>query len=171
MQPKFCNKCGNPLSPGDKHCRKCGAPVKIRSDRNNSGVNTAGRNAASAVNIPKNTASIPSFEEVASRFNNQAKQSQQPDTDYGNPEGTVLLAGPTPGARRENESRKAAIMLSLDELLRGCTKVVDFGTGDRYELNIPAGLSPGNRIIVKDTGIKDPDTGDECEFDLTIIMN
>lgn len=157
MQAKFCSKCGNNLKEGDKFCRKCGAPIKTIGEVSQSPT------AASQVN-----ANIPSYKEVEKRFNN-LNNSNQDESAY-NPEGTVLLAGPSTTSGREGTVKKAQITLSLEEMLSGCSKVVDFGTGKRYEILIPSGLSPGDKIIVKNTGIVDPDMGGQCDIELTAMI-
>ena len=63
--------------------------------------------------------------------------------------------------------KRGNLTLSFEEMLRGCTKVIDFGTGKRFEIVIPTGLSPGDVIKVEGTGIIDPDSGNECEIELT----
>ena len=152
MQPKFCTKCGNPLKGGDKFCRRCGAPVKktgLSSDFDSANNN----------NSPYYSQSRDMFGQYDLSQNNR-----------DNPEGTVLLGGVSSSIRRKESCRKAKIGLALDEMLRGGTKVVDFGTGKKYELQIPAGLSPGKILVVSDTGIIDPDTGTACVFELTVTM-
>lgn len=88
-------------------------------------------------------------------------------------------AGADPGWMPEREPdiqpamnfvRNAEIILSFSDLIEGCTKIVDFGTGQRFAISIPAGLSGGDRIIVSDTGITDPETGEMCDFELTVRM-
>ena len=160
MQPKFCSKCGNQLNEGDNFCRKCGAPIKASGPAQQ----------VAAANKP--APNIPSYREVEERFSRAGAGMHASAAE--NPEGTVLLAGPSarPGnpADRGKTARKADIPLSFEEMLRGCSKVVDFGTGAKFELNIPAGLSPGDRIAVKNTGISDPDTGKECNIELIAVI-
>ena len=161
MQQMFCIRCGNRLIEGDSFCRKCGTKISMP--------------AAGPQSEPvrqENRIKIPSYESIKEKFDS-------PEVPVGaemkdNPEGTVLLAGPGSmsgsfSAGMSNR-RKAEIRLSFEELLRGCSKVVDFGTGTRYELEIPAGMSPGDTIIVQDTGIIDRDTGMGCEIELTVVM-
>lgn len=157
MQPKFCSKCGNPLKEGDKFCRKCGTPIKNVSAP-----------AQSSASQTRPAANIPSYREVEERFNN-VNSNKQNEVAY-NPEGTVLLAGPSTTSGRESTLKHAQITLSLEEMLSGCSKVVDFGTGKRYEILIPSGLSPGDKILVKNTGITDPDVGGQCDIELTAMI-
>lgn len=153
MQPKFCSKCGNLLKEGDKFCRKCGAPiVTLGAPSGNAAPN-------------RSTPNIPSFSDVEEKLN-RSGSGMQASEPY-NPEGTVLLGGPSVTSDRSKSLKKADITLSFEDMLRGCSKVVDFGTGQKFELVIPAGLSPGDTIIVKDTGIVDPGTGKTCDIELT----
>ncbi len=69
----------------------------------------------------------------------------------------------------DDSSRKANITLSSEEMLTGCNKILDFGTGKKYEVIVPGGLLPGDIIRVKDTGIVDPDTGKNCDIELKCI--
>ena len=71
------------------------------------------------------------------------------------------------GRKADKVTKKGTIGLSIEEMLRGCSKVVDFGTGKRYEIVIPAGLTPGDVIIVENTGILDRETGGICSIELT----
>ena len=96
--------------------------------------------------------------------------TSQSNGDFDNPEGTVLLGGTGQKLQTGITLKKATLALSLEDMLRGCTKVIDFGTGKKYELDIPAGLSPGDVIEVKDTGITDNDTGADCNIELTICI-
>lgn len=84
-----------------------------------------------------------------------------------NPEGTVILGGIGQPKQNVKATKKGSLVLSFEEMLRGCTKIVDFGTGKKYEIVIPQGLSPGNVIKIVDTGIIDSDTGNECDIELT----
>ena len=141
MQPKFCTMCGNTLREGDKFCRKCGAPVK---------------------QIERNQAPAPGAQAVGQTASGYAMNESH--------EGTVLLGDVNSMRTAEKKVKKADISFSFDEMLRGCSKVVDFGTGKRYELNIPAGLTPGDTIVVENTGIMDRDTGNECVIELTAVI-
>lgn len=67
--------------------------------------------------------------------------------------------------------KKADLCLPLSELLEGCRKVVDFGTGKKYELNIPAGLSPGDTVTVESENLIDGETGKPCTIELTIRVS
>ena len=60
---------------------------------------------------------------------------------------------------------------SLNELLEGCTKVVDFGTGKKFELSLPPGLSPNDIIMVEHSELIDSDTGRPCKIELTVLMD
>jgi hypothetical protein len=55
-------------------------------------------------------------------------------------------------------------------MLEGCSKVVDFGTGKKYELSIPAGLSPGDTITVESESLIDGNTGRPCTIELNVRM-
>ena len=149
MQGRFCSKCGNTIKDGDKFCRRCGSPVKIPS--------------------PKPQSGIPSYEEIKKRF--ESPQSSANKSVFENEEsleGTVLLWGASDANRARKKEIKAKLNLSFDEMLRGCRKVVDFGTGKRYEINIPAGLSPGDTVIVNNTGIIDQNTAEVCTIELIL---
>ena len=91
--------------------------------------------------------------------------------DFDNPEGTVLLGGMNKVRFDSPAVRKADLHLSLNEMLEGCSKVVDFGTGKKYELSIPAGLSPGDTITVESESLIDGDTGRPCTIELSVRMN
>ena len=145
MQPKFCNKCGNALKEGDKFCRRCGAPV---------------RQAQAPAPAPQAPAQ-PAPQTMAMPGGYDIKE---------NPEGTVLLGDINKVNKGTKTVKKAELALSIDEMLRGCSKVVDFGTGKRFELSIPPGLTPGDTIVVENTGIVDKVTGSECDFELTAII-
>lgn len=168
MQPKFCTKCGNTLKEGDKFCRKCGAPIKIPGAAVPAAPAAPARPAAPAAPPVRPKANIPSYDEVKRRLDRPVNNQQF--AEYDNPEGTVLLGGASVSPGMGNTVKKASITLSLEEMLRGCSKVVDFGTGKRYELIIPAGLSPGDKIIVDNTGITDPESGALCDFELTTVI-
>lgn len=156
MQLVFCPKCGNPAREGDKFCRKCGTPLKAA-------VAPAGSEAAPA----RSNANIPSYNEVAERFN---KANNTKDEALHNPDGTVLLGEASINPDHGSCVKQAQIILSLGEVLSGCSKVVDFGTGKRYEILIPSGLSPGDKIVVKNTGIVDPAAGIPCDIELTVMI-
>lgn len=94
-----------------------------------------------------------------------------PSNDFDNPEGTVLLGGMNKVRFDSPAVRKADLHLSLNEMLEGCSKVVDFGTGKKYELSIPAGLSPGDTITVESESLIDGDTGRPCTIELSVRMN
>lgn len=168
MQPKFCIRCGNSLIEGDSFCRKCGAKVTAPP----SGAQSTPP--APPQKTPAQTGSkmnIPSYEEVRDSFMQPAVKAEPQPED--NPEGTVLLGGPgsvSGSFGGMDNRRRAELKLSFEELLRGCSKVVDFGTGTRYELEIPAGLSPGDTILVENTGIVDSETGMGCEIELTLAI-
>lgn len=176
MYPKFCNKCGNPLIEGDKFCRSCGEPVVVRNAAPVPPApeqNRYSMPAAPAAPAQMGTPNIPSYEEVAARFNapdmaryDQPQQYAPPE----NPEGTVSMVNMMPQQGGLNSVIKAEIKLPLSDVLRGCTKVLDFGTGEKFEVAIPAGLSPGDVVLVTDTGIKNPETGETCDFELRITM-
>lgn len=141
MQPKFCTMCGNTLRETDKFCRKCGAPVK---------------------QIERKQIPVPG-----------AQPQMQSGSGYAineNPEGTVLLGDIGSIRNTARKVKKADISFSFEEMLRGCSKVVDFGTGKRYELTIPPGLTPGDTIVVEKTGIVDRETGNECVIELTAVI-
>ncbi len=89
--------------------------------------------------------------------------------DKVNPEGTTLLVnnGRLSGGE---EFIKGSITIPLGDMLGGCTRIVDFGTGKKYEIRIPAGLMPGDSVIVRDTGIMDPGTGQLKDIELTIKL-
>lgn len=164
MQPKFCTKCGNTLIQGDNFCRKCGEPIRTK------GESPAGLSGPEAYNaqVVRPKVNIPGFAEVKSRLDRPGNYKQ---IIKNNNEETVLLGSGSAAPGMGNAVKKATIKLSFEEMLRGCSKVVDFGTGKRYELVIPSGLSPGDRIIVDNTGITDPETGTLCDFELTAVID
>ena len=77
----------------------------------------------------------------------------------------------TPAGFDSPSVKKGELSLSLSELLEGCRKVVDFGTGKKYELSIPAGLSPGDTVAVESESLIDSDTGKPCRIELSIRMS
>lgn len=164
MQAKFCSKCGNTLKEGDKFCRKCGAQIRV----------AAQPAMPSSAATPDNMSNqhIPSYEDVKSRFNNAGNSISNSNVSElrDSREGTVLLSGPSRSLREDASVKRGSITLSMEDMLRGCSKVVDFGTGKRFELVIPPGLSPGDTIVVKNTGITDKDTGVLCDISLTAEM-
>lgn len=160
MQASFCKSCGSQLKDGARFCSKCGTPVDMPDTPKDN-------------HIPE----TPIFSEPLPGLRRNLMSD--------NPEGTVLLGGTGPslnektdilgGARKSSDAfssvRKAELRLSFTEMLRGCSKVIDFGTGRRYEIVIPAGLNPGDVIKVKDTGIIDPESLRECEIELTTVID
>lgn len=161
MQPKFCIRCGSPLIEGDSFCRKCGTRISM-----------PGAVPQQGPAYESSKAKIPGYKEIKARFTGSAETGEPEKKE--DPEGTMLLGGPgsmSGSFGGMGSKRKAELRLSFEELLRGCSKVVDFGTGTRYELEIPSGLSPGDRILVEDTGIIDNDTGMGCEIELTLAID
>ncbi|MBR0308422.1 MAG: zinc-ribbon domain-containing protein [Mogibacterium sp.] len=163
MQPKFCNKCGNALKEGDKFCRKCGAPIKM--------INA---NAAPQQPQPQQSQFRPQPQTPVQQA--QFRPVPQPQTQplntgayaiNDNLEGTVLLGDLNRGHKGGKTVKKGSITLSLEEMLSGCSKVVDFGTGKRFEIVIPAGITPGDVITVENTGIIDKESGGICTIELT----
>ena len=142
MQPKFCNKCGNALKEGDRFCRSCGAPVR-------------------------------QIQRPAPEQRAEKKVPQPAGGAYAakeNPEGTVILGDINKVNNAPKLVKRAEIVLTINEMLCGCSKVVDFGTGKRFEIIIPPGLTPGDRIMVENTGITDKESGRECDFELTAAI-
>ena len=163
MQAKFCTKCGNALKENDKFCRKCGAPVKVF----NAGT-------APQANVqPQRQAAPQQFQPQRQTQVQPQRRTPAPMPRAGayaaneNPEGTVMLGDLNRIQRGGKTTKKGTIGLSIEEMLRGCSKVVDFGTGKRYEIVIPAGLTPGDVIVVENTGIVDRETGGICDIELT----
>lgn len=145
---KFCSQCGSPLRETDKFCRKCGAAVRLQSQ------------ATQTQSQPPQTQSpAPSYSAPSA-----------PAAPFENPEGTVLLGNMKKADPESPSVKKAEIHLSLNEMLEGCSKVVDFGTGKKYELSIPAGLSPEDMITVEPPGLVDSDTGRPCKIELTVML-
>ena len=89
---------------------------------------------------------------------------------FENPEGTVLLGNMSNAQYGGPAVKKAEIRLTLSELLEGCTKVVDFGTGKKFELSIPPGLTPEDVITVEHSELIDSVTGKPCRIELTVLM-
>ena len=101
-------------------------------------------------------------------------QSQPRDaapSPFDNPEGTVLLGNMGNVQYGGPVVKKAEMRFSLNELLEGCTKVVDFGTGKKFELSLPPGLSPNDIITVEHSELIDSDTGRPCKIELTVLMD
>lgn len=69
---------------------------------------------------------------------------------------------------QEHSVKKTVICLSAEEMRLGCTKVVDFGTGKKYGLDIPAGLSTGDIITAEPLGLTDPKTGMPCRIEMAV---
>ena len=63
----------------------------------------------------------------------------------------------TPAGFDSPSVKKGELSLSLSELLEGCRKVVDFGTGDT--------------ITVESESLIDSDTGRPCKIELSIRMS
>jgi hypothetical protein len=83
-------------------------------------------------------------------------------------EGTMLLVDQMKAFRQETPVKQGVICLTDAEKTLGTTKIVDFGTGQRFSVPIPAGTAEGKVIRVKGTHLVDPDQGIECEIELTV---
>jgi hypothetical protein len=135
-----------------KFCSKCGNPTK-EGDR-------FCRQCGAAIKViadPVNQAA-------------QAPQMQQPSPANYNPEGTVMLGDLNSAAAETQRVLTANIILSLDEMLRGGNKVVDFGNGKRYSITLPPGIEPGTTIVIENTGIADRSTGNLCKIELNAVV-
>ena len=180
MQQKFCTKCGNPLIEGDRFCRKCGTPIPGKTAAPVPPAAPEQSQAPEPLRAPELSRAPEQFtgntyepvyeqpKPFAAGMNSYEHVPQHQGDN--NPEGTTLLVDTLPQQGGQNPVIRAEIRLSLGDVLRGCTKVLDFGTGEKFEVSIPAGLSPGDVLVVKDTGINDPATGMPCDFELTIAM-
>ena len=136
-----------------KFCSKCGNPLKE--------VDKFCRKCGSPVRqAPESNAQRPAA-------------SPRPDNSFAvseRSEGTVMLEGLAGASKSKAPIAKGEIVFSLDELLRGCSKVVDFGTGKRFEIVVPAGITPGDTLLVEDSGIIDQDSGMEYKIELTAAI-
>ena len=98
-----------------------------------------------------------------------AAPSYNADGNAG-PSGSILPGGTGMADPEDTSVRKATIVLTLSEMLEGCSKVVDFGTGKKYELTIPAGLAPDDVVTVEDQSLVDGDTGKPCRIELSLKL-
>ena len=136
-----------------KFCTKCGNPL-IEGDK-------FCRKCGTPVAVREEVPAAP--QAPAAQWNNAPAAGE-------NPEGTVLWADILTPLSDKKSVISAEIRLPLGDVLRGCTRILDFGTGEKFEVVIPPGLSPGDVLVVQDTGIKNPDTGEPCDFELRIAM-
>ena len=90
------------------------------------------------------------------------------DMYNGRGEGTVVLVGPGTLPPGGIAIKKGTMQLTADEMKKGVTKILDFGTGKRFEVIFPEGLREGDTVVVKGTGIKDERSGADCEIKLSI---
>ena len=90
------------------------------------------------------------------------------DVFNGQTEGTVMLVGPGTLPPGGVSVKKGEIALDAREMEKGVTKILDFGTGKRFEVIFPSGLRAGDTVVVKGTGIRDELNGATCEIRLKI---
>ena len=135
-----------------KFCSKCGKPTK------------EGDRFCRQCGAPIKVIADPVNKEAS------APQIKQFEPAIYNPEGTVMLGDLNKAAAETQKVLTADINLSLDEMLRGGNKVVDFGNGKRYSITLPAGIEPGTTVIIENTGITDCKTGNLCKIELNAVV-
>ena len=84
-------------------------------------------------------------------------------------EGTVFLMGQNRAHTDEIAEKNGFINLSDSEMQKGVVRIVDFGTGDRFEIVIPAGVREGDSLLITDTGLRDQRTGALCNIRVRIV--
>ena len=77
-------------------------------------------------------------------------------------------AAPAKPAEVTAPVKKGTIALTPGEMTFGVSKVVDFGTGKRFRVDLPSGITEGSTVLVKGTGLTDPDLGLGCDIELTV---
>lgn len=135
-----------------KFCSKCGNPL-IENDKFCRKCGAPVRQAA-----PQAAKAAP------------AAPVEAPKPKIESTEGTVMLEGLAGASQIKLPIAKGEIVLSLDEMLRGCSKVVDFGTGKRFEIIVPEGITPGDTLLVDGTGIIDQESGMEYKIELSTVI-
>lgn len=162
MQQRKCTKCGRNIVEGALFCAFCG--LKLTEPEAPSPVKFF--KASSPVNAFKPVKDSPD-DEVKVSDENEAPAFYDYDDDR-NPDGTVRLVGPSVIPPTGKTVKKGEMTLTSREMEKGVAKIIDFGTGKRFEIIFPAGLHEGDTIVVTDTGLKDEKTGAECEIRLRI---
>ncbi len=84
-------------------------------------------------------------------------------------EGTVILVGQDRARPGEKIEKNGKLPLNDHEMKKGIVKILDFGTGQRFEVAVPAGVREGDSLLITDTGLKDQRTGAECNIRVRII--
>ncbi len=84
-------------------------------------------------------------------------------------EGTVYLVGQKGVHGGDIKEKNGIFYLSDSEMQKGVVRIVDFGTGDRFEITIPAGVRDGDNLLITDTGLMDHETGAECNIRLRVV--
>ena len=84
-------------------------------------------------------------------------------------EGTLILVDQSHARPGDKLEKNGVLYLDSREMERGVVKILDFGTGDRFEVTVPAGVREGDRLLIQGTGIKDHTTGADCEIILRIV--
>ena len=84
-------------------------------------------------------------------------------------EGTVILVSQDRVRPGEKIVKNGVLPLNDHEMKKGIVKILDFGTGQRFEVAVPAGVREGDSLLITDTGLKDPRTGAECNIRVRII--
>ncbi len=162
MELKFCGRCGTKLVNGASFCGGCGAPIpKFTPDSDS----------APASNNEYRSNMMSGSEHDQNR--DLSGRLRQSFDSYFNQEGTGLLVNQrvtASGSVNGNANvKRGELFLNSEEKKRGSVKVLDFGTGQRFSINIPPGMNAGDSIIVRGTGLKDPVFGTDCEIELTVF--
>ena len=84
-------------------------------------------------------------------------------------EGTVFLVGQHSAHPGTVKEKNGIFYLSDSEMQKGVVRIVDFGTGERFEITIPAGVREGDCLLITDTGLRDHATGSACNIRLRIV--
>lgn len=150
MQQKTCTKCGGSIVEGAMFCAFCGAKLTVPD-------------------VPEAPAPANAFKPVKDSPEDIAEvYAAEPDKDDRNYDGTVKLVGPSVIPPTGKTVKKGELTLTPREMEKGAARIIDFGTGKRFEVIFPAGIHEGDTVIVTDTGLKDGKTGAECEIRLRI---
>ena len=83
-------------------------------------------------------------------------------------EGTVYLVGQNGAGQSSGAEKTGTLKLSMNEMRNGAVKILDFGTGQRFEVVVPTGVCAGDWLLVKGTGLRDQTTGQECDIRIRI---
>jgi hypothetical protein len=53
-------------------------------------------------------------------------------------------------------------------MANGAVKILNFGPEQCFEVAIPKGIRPGDKLVIKDTHLLDPELGVECDIEVTV---